>query len=43
MGFIICIRRISRYMKRKFTREFRNRKSRIWVSRRIFAGIKKGV
>ena len=41
MSVIICIRRIGRCMERKFIGIFRDRRSRIWVSRRIFVRVKK--
>ena len=43
IGSVIYAERISRYMKGKFVGEFRNRRSRIWISGGIFFGIKKGV
>ena len=43
MGVIICTRRIDRCMERKVIGRFRDRRSRIWVSRGIFVGVKKGV
>ena len=41
MGIILCARSISKYMERKYIREFRNRRSRVWISRRVFVGVKK--
>jgi len=43
MVFIIYVGRISKYVEEEFVGEFRIRRSRIWVSGRIFVGIKKGV
>ena len=42
MGFIICIERISRCIEGECVRRFINRRSRVWISRRIFVGTKKG-
>ena len=43
MVFIIYVGRISKYVEEEFVGEFRIRRSRIWISGRIFVGIKKGV
>ena len=43
IGFIICVREVSRCVERKYTRRFENRRSRVWISRKIFVGVKKGV
>lgn len=40
---VICAGRVGDYMEGKFIREFRDRRDRIWISRRIFVRIKKGV
>ena len=43
MGIILYTRRISKCVEREYIREFRNRRSRVWISRRVFIGVKKGV
>jgi len=43
MGIVLCARRISEHIERKCIRKFRNRRDRIWISRRIFVEIKKEV
>lgn len=43
MGSVICIGRISRYIERKYIQRFGNRRSRVWISRRIFVRVKKRV
>ena len=40
---IICIERISRYMKEKFVKGLRIRRSRIWISRKVFIRIKERI
>ena len=40
---IICIERISRCMKGKFVKGLRIRRSRIWISRKVFIRIKERI
>ena len=41
MGVVICARRVSRYIERKYIRRLENRRSRVWISERILARVKK--
>ena len=43
IGTVICVGRVGDYMEGKFIREFRDRRDKIWISRRIFVRIKKEV
>jgi len=43
MDIILCTRSISRYIEKEYIREFKNRRSKVWISRRVFVGVKKGV
>ena len=43
MGTIICIGRISRYVKEELIRRFGSRRDKIWIGRTISIGVKKGV
>ena len=40
---IICIERISRCMKEKIVKGLRIRRSRIWISRKVFIRIKERI
>ena len=41
MGVVICARRVSRCIERKYIRRLENRRSRVWISERILARVKK--
>jgi len=41
MDFVVCIGRISRCMEEEYARGFESRRSRVYISRRIFLELKR--